>query len=271
LSRNITSLTGYVKVIYDLQIDDDNQRYYRGHSDLKYRLLPSVMRSQQRIDIEDKLFQEMIAANPDEFSDDKTTLDKLVRMQHHALPTRLLDTTSNPLVALYFACCEHDDKNGEVVIIDVPKTEVRFFDSDTVSCIANLALLTASDRNSIDFNLGQNDFNDSQPIKKLIYRILQEKPFFQPKINPDDLKKVISIHPKLNNKRIIAQSGAFLLFGEQSDISDNINGFQVCTTRIDKAKKAQVRNDLARLNITRELMYPDIEKVAEDIRTKYNV
>lgn len=38
--------------------------------------------------------------------------------QHHGLPTRLLDWTRNPLVALYFACRENKNKDGAVYFSD---------------------------------------------------------------------------------------------------------------------------------------------------------
>ncbi len=62
-------------------------------------------------------------------------------MQHYSLPTRLLDLTANPLMALYFACGEDTSsaEGGEVLVLRIPKRQVKYFDSDTVSVIANLS------------------------------------------------------------------------------------------------------------------------------------
>ncbi|TOY74953.1 hypothetical protein DIS16_10895 [Levilactobacillus brevis] len=50
---------------------------------------------------------EYIRSNPTKFNDLENDFARLSYMQHYGLPTRLIDVTTNSLVALYFACLPH--------------------------------------------------------------------------------------------------------------------------------------------------------------------
>ena len=107
--NEITSVVAFINAIKE-DIDDPfsenrgTEVFYRGHADESWDLKPSIVRSDKGIKNEHLLFRDMVAHVPQDFSECKSALDYLVQMQHYGLPTRLLDVTTNPLVALYFAC-----------------------------------------------------------------------------------------------------------------------------------------------------------------------
>ena len=250
--------------------------FYRGHSNSKkYRLEPSIFRRDQdgnfiHRDAEDRMYRELLVSNSVDFSGDIYTLDRLVRMQHYSLPTRLLDITSNPLIGLYFCCKSNLNDDGEVIVLSMESSYIKYFDSDTASCIANLSRLSKGVRDSIAFDAeGLEGFNDQRALKQLLHFIKEEKPFFEPRLEPEHLRSVLCVKGKHTNSRISFQSGAFLLFGDEA-VLDEEGTSDITLHRIAITNKRAILKELDRLNINESTVFPYIESSAKYIAQKFS-
>lgn len=275
LSAN--SVREFIDKVFEYQHDiNTHEVFYRGHSDKqKYKLEPSLFRKDEfgnylYLEKEDILYRELIVSNSSDFSLDSYTLDRLVRMQHYSLPTRLLDISSNPLIALYFACKSTAQTDGEVIFFKLKKDEIKYYDSDTASCLANLVKLPKLEQNNINFELDKGAFNKQLVIKRLVHFIREEKPFFKGKIQPIDLQKIICVKSKKSNERITSQSGAFLLFGIDAALNEEgTENIQIYRISIKKEDKQNILNELDLLNINESSVFPYIENSAKYVAQKY--
>lgn len=134
---------------------------YRGQC-VRGGLIPSVARKDPKFDttdIERKIIKQLKLQASSYLPHNETDLDLLVRAQHFGLKTRLLDWTTNPLIALWFACNDASDSNAFVYAL-------------------------VADELMIDNAYDEDPFTTEQT------RVFQ---------------------PRMNNFRIIAQSGWFTL------------------------------------------------------------
>ena len=170
-------------------------------------------------------------------------------------------------MSLYFAAKDPSNTTGEVIVFRIKKQHVKFFDSDTVSCVANLAHLKVEEKAAIDFTLAGDAFNAQPPIDRLLQFIRVEKPHSRAGINPAHLKTVLCVKPKRNNPRLLAQSGVFLIFGLTDSLDTSpVPEIAIERIQISGKKKPDIVKELDRMGINDSTMFPEIEKAALYIR-----
>lgn len=228
--------------------------FFRGQSNIKWDIRPSIFRS-SLISVESEIIQKAIARVPHEFENYLTAFEKLTKLQHYGLPTRLLDVTMNPLVALYFACCSSNV-------------------ADTDGCVFygyNYGEFPTADRVKILSLVAQTEFKGDITLGSLkdISNWKQDaKPFIQL------LQNNLLVFPNYSNGRIMAQSGAFLLPGaitiniEENNLWNskiqkstyNLNSsFSDDIIIISKDSKSQILDELNYLNINEGTLFPELE------------
>lgn len=202
------------------------------------------------------------------------------------------------------AAIEAGPKDGAVYLFSVPENRVKYYDSDTVSILSNLAKcgdieinidieqneeLATKLKEEEDVQMGHEDprlkaFNSKYGIQNLLHQIREEKPYFQALINPFDLCRAFLVKAKYANPRIVNQAGAFFLFGLK--LTDGV--FAVCLEKgkgeevprvpaqwvkrkliVPKGCKANILKELELLGITDSYIYSGMEQYAKELKKKY--
>ena len=233
--------------------------FFRGHANKDWSLTPGIYRTKAAIKKEDYLVHNLIRHCPIDFQNCESSFEKLVKMQHYELPTRLLDISMNPLVALYFAAAGEKDKDGELLIFLIKNEDLSNFDDDWVNILSRLSFMPGEIVNV------EADRNKWKALINNLRNLQEPIPYLN---NADDLSKVLCVLPKLDNPRIIRQHGAFFLFGINGGVKEDMAILDVATIkmRIPSAKKAEVLKQLDQLGINEKFCFPEIDKVAHYLK-----
>ena len=132
---------------------------WRGVSDANYLLIPKVARewhlgaARLKV-IEEHLLNEFkFRGIPYLTTRPANDWEWLAQAQHYGLPTRLLDWTRNPLIALYFACTENFENDGAVYFA-ARLNEVEFHETPSPFQISEIRAWSAM---QIDVRLKAQD------------------------------------------------------------------------------------------------------------------
>lgn len=274
----INTMNQYISLLEDVSKGND-KLFFRGHSNVSYQLIPSVFRKEEWLKNEKLMYQELQINCANDFNQMEGHLETLAEMQHYGLPTRLLDITQNPLIALYFACEDADSNSGEVIVFGIHREDIKYPQSDTVAILASLPLFTYDEQRKF-YKYSKKSYRNVEEFNKDIERLVQEvrieRPGFVGKIQQDDLRRCIAVIPAKNNRRLEKQEGAFIICGllDEKYGSANRNTIDEMRVRNKEGKKlvciindkAKLLKQLNSLGINKSKVYPEIDDVADYIK-----
>ena len=88
--------------------------YFRGQGKDYNLIIPGIYREMNWFSNEANLQKRVEMLEPAAFSKAHNSFERLALMQHYGLRTRILDITTNALVALFFAVADNKDDDGIV-------------------------------------------------------------------------------------------------------------------------------------------------------------
>lgn len=226
--------------------------WFRGCTNTKHDLLPSLGRKPFKLEHERALIN-AFKQNAVQFVDQRpqSQWEWLFLARHHAVPTRLLDWTESPLIALYFAThslehIEKNDKKDGCLWILFP-TELNEN--------ANIRLT-----NRRDLPIFEDD--DDHLQNYLPTKLASEK---TSKLTP---AAGIAVR---HSKRMQAQHSVFTVtHRDQIPLEDVGDGNHIGRYVIPSHFKPQIRQQLNALKIDRLSVFPELDNAARVARRPYD-
>lgn len=256
MTKNVETLKEFGDAVEAFLALPSDARWYRGIGDSTYELRPSLFRhpsiaAKKPLELEQQLlvrFRQRSIPYLNQRIDDDWEL--LFLMQHHGVPTRLLDWTENPYIALYFALtsCKKDPKTDAYPDCCVWSLDPIAWNRAVLDHISYTdGVLVASDER----------LNAHKPgVKENVFS-----------------KKPVAMYGSYNSPRIVAQRGTFMVFGSDVSPMENVKAATAAITDdvlsklvIPGEKVPACLKSLTSIGYTDSVIFPDLDGLAREIK-----
>jgi len=289
----ITSFEEYLRIVRDeLGYTDSNghnvRRYFRGQAKKAidgYDLKPSIGRYNHLKSLtpaeRDKLEQEVLETFSNHLLTHVNHLPRndweaLSIAQHHGMPTRFMDWTTNPLVALYFATREtakdHHGDSAVYVLISEPKrySELRREQSNASGEIKEPEKKAKEPEKPLDDDNGYDLFGLDEEEQES-EKISPKDPSPTPnnghvELSPFEISSNIIYDPPHVSPRIRAQDGVLLACFQPME---SLQESEVQELIIAHAVHDDIRRRLDQYGVFDKQLFPDLDGIAKWL--KYRV
>ncbi|HEX4006247.1 MAG TPA: FRG domain-containing protein [Acidobacteriaceae bacterium] len=185
--------------------------------------------------------------------------DRLFFMQHYGIPTRLLDWTENPFIGLFFAVMTSDFKGTFN-----EKKPVLAFENDAAIWMLDPVMWNSHALKHVGFDRGI-----LTPIDEALDSYTPPSRFDVMNLHP------VAMYGAHNSPRIVAQRGAFTIFGKGIVGMESIFATEKfpkgCLTKIvlEKGDLPDIRRSVLANGISESVVFPDLDGLAREIKREF--
>lgn len=191
----INSVINFLEVIFTKQTKKNMHFYYRGEEKDFPKRLPSLYRNEMLVNAGSEYYYRSLIneLGRTDYVDGSSLFQLLSELQHYEAKTRMLDVTSNPLVALYFAIETQNEEDGYVYLFEEDPQREKFDTGHTVAIKSALNLIS-QDKINIFLHIM------SQIVRDVVKNKEKLKKFDEGKYNPLLYKSIDELLKDICNK-----------------------------------------------------------------------